>query len=127
MSSAVSQGPVVLVFYKASCPTCQLTFPYLQRIYQESHPRLLAVSQDEPDDTREFISRFGLTFEVVVDEHPYAVSAEYGLQYVPSIFIIGTDGVIQLSDYGFSKATLSRIAGREIFSPNDGIPATRPG
>ena len=127
LSEATSGGQVALVFYKASCPTCQFTFPYLQRIYEESRPRLIAVSQDDANETREFADRFGITFDVVLDEHPYDVSTAYGVEFVPAVFMIGTDGIIQLSDYGFSKEALSKIAGREVFRSDDGIPARRPG
>jgi hypothetical protein len=32
-----------------------------------------------------------------------------------------------VSEFGFTKAGLNRIAGSEFFKPNDGLPATRPG
>jgi peroxiredoxin len=127
LSALVKDEPLTLVFYKASCPTCQLTLPHLQRIHADGIARLLLISQDEPDETRAFLKHFKITMDVAIDEHPYDVSNEYGLHHVPGIFTIGSDGRIQLSDYGFSKATLSSIAGHEIFRADDGIPATRPG
>ena len=130
LSEALAAAPIVLVFYKASCPTCQFTFPYLQRIHAGGHPmmKIVAVSQDDNAETREFVERLGIGFDILLDEHPFDVSMAYGVEYVPSIFIIRTDGAIQLSDYGFSKATLSEIAKPlELFRPDDGIPATRPG
>jgi peroxiredoxin len=30
------QGPALLAFFKISCPVCQLTFPFLERIHQAS-------------------------------------------------------------------------------------------
>jgi peroxiredoxin len=127
LSTLLEESPVVLVFYKASCPTCQFAMPYLQKIHSESRARLLAIAQDDESETKEFIEHFGVTFDVVIDEHPYEVSAAYNLEYVPAIFMVGSDGMIKLSDYGFGKATLSAIAGQEMFQPGDGIPATRPG
>ena len=132
LSKATLDRPVVLAFYKAGCPTCQLTFPYLQRIHAElrdaSKFKIYGVSQDEATETGRFAEEFGITFDILIDEHPYAVSTAYGLEFVPTIFAVGTDGIIQLSDYGFSKATLSEI-GRplQLFTPDDGLPATRPG
>ncbi len=117
-------GPVVLAFFKAACPTCQFTLPYLQRTNQ---PRIWLVSQDDAADTRAFLKHFGISLPVLLDGHPYEVSQAYNLDYVPAIFVIGADGIIQLSDYAFSKLTLSAIAGFEMFPADDGIPATRPG
>src|SRR5262249_44355282 len=79
LSRALQHGPVVLAFYKASCPTCQLTFTYHQKIYSEagrsSKAKIWAISRDEPSETRAFIDQYGLGFDVLVDEHPYPVSS----------------------------------------------------
>ncbi len=131
LSDALKRGPVVLVFYKASCPTCQFTFPFIQKIVERAGVNppwtLWAISEDEPEETREFARRHGLTFDILIDEHPYAVSAAYGLENVPAIFLVEPDGTIALSDFGFTKAALNRIAGSEFFQPDDGTPAVRPG
>ena len=121
----LKRGEIVLVFYKGSCPTCQLTFPYLQRIQNK---RIWVISQDEPDETKAFVEQLGITFDMLIDPHPYNVSSAYNVEFVPTIFVVGQDGKIGMSDYGFSKATLSEIAKPlQLFSPNDGLPATRPG
>jgi len=132
LSEAVIARPVVLAFYKASCPTCQLTFPYLQRIHSQlgesAAYRILGISQDEPAETMSFAQRFGIQFEILIDEHPYPVSSLYGLEFVPTVFIVGRDRQIQLSDYGFSKTTISEIGKPlQLFPADDGLPATRPG
>ena len=131
LSDALSRGPVILVFYKASCPTCQFTFPYIQKMFskpgRDANITLWGISQDEPDKTREFATQHGITFDMLLDEHPYEVSAAYGLQFVPAMFLVQPDGKIAVSDYGFTKAGLNQIAGFEFFTPNDGLPASRPG
>jgi len=130
LSEEIARGPIVLAFYKSSCPTCQLTFPLLERIHEErgSGVRIVAISQDDAVETEEFIRRLGIRFDVVLEDHPYDVSMAYGIEHVPAIFVVGSDRSIQLSDYGFSKATLSTIAEPlELFRLDDGLPATRPG
>lgn len=131
LSDALKRGPVALVFYKSACPTCQFTFPYLQKIFAQAGAdagwTLWGISEDDPQETQDFARQHGLTFDLLIDEHPYAVSADYGLQFVPAIFFIQQDGTIAGSDYGFTKVGLNRIAGFEFFKPNDGMPATRPG
>jgi peroxiredoxin len=88
---------------------------------------LWGISEDDEDETRSFIQKHGLTFDVLIDEHPYEVSADFGLQFVPAIFLIEPDGKIAVSEYGFTKAGLNQIAGVEFFTANDGLPASRPG
>lgn len=128
IEDALADGPVALVFYKASCPTCQFAFPYLQEIHSKGAAvKIWAISQDDVSETREFIERYGLSFEVLIDEHPYPVSSAYGVEYVPAIFIVEKDGRISMSEFGFTKASLNAIAGHEFMKPDDGIPASRPG
>src|SRR5207248_639252 len=100
LQKARATSPVVLAFYKAGCPTCQLTFPFLQRIQNAT---IWGISQDDAEETRAFIEQFGIGFPVLIDPHPYDVSAAYGLEFVPGIFVVGMDGIIRVSDYGFSK------------------------
>ena len=75
--------------------------------------------------------------DVVIDEDPFEVSAAYGLEFVPALFVVDARGIIQLSDSGFRKDTLEDIVrvlaggsgqpGPRLFTPNDGLPASRPG
>jgi peroxiredoxin len=131
LSDALARGPVALIFYKGECPTCQFTFPYIQRIFSRVGKTagwtLWAVSEDDPDETRHFKKQYGLGFDVLVDDYPYLVSAAYGLENVPAIFLIEPNGKVTVSDHGFTKAALNQIAGFEFFTPNDGLPAARPG
>jgi peroxiredoxin len=141
LQEALSGGPVVLVFYRSGCPASQLTMPCLEKIYvasgKRSVARLVAVSQDDPGETRDYIAAAGLTFDVFVDEHPYNVSSAYELEYLPAIFVIDTAGDIRFSDWGFSKAALTEVSSvmssgsghpsTSLFSPNDGLPPFRHG
>ena len=131
LADALAQGPVALVFYKSECPTCQFTFPYIQKIFAQVGKTagwtLWGISEDDASETRHFAKQYGITFDLLIDEHPYAVSAAYRLEFVPGIFLIQPDGKIIVSEFGFTKAGLNRIAGFEFFKPNDGMPATRPG
>jgi peroxiredoxin len=131
LAEALRKGPVALAFYKSSCPTCQFSFPYIQKIFSRtghtSGVTLWGISEDDLEETRQFARQHGITFDLLIDDYPYAVSAAYGLDYVPAIFLIQPDGTVSASDYGFTKAGLNRIAGFEFFTAGDGLPATRPG
>jgi peroxiredoxin len=35
LQEALTHGPVLLAFFKVSCPTCQFTFPFLQRLFAQ--------------------------------------------------------------------------------------------
>jgi peroxiredoxin len=113
LSEELARGPVVLAFFKASCPTCQYAFPYLERLersYGHKTVRIIGVSQNAPQETEAFTKEFGVTFPVLLDDtRTYPVSNAYGLTNVPSIFWIAQDGEIELSSVGWLKADFTEI------------------
>jgi peroxiredoxin len=123
-------GPVLLAFYKVSCPVCQLTFPYLQRM-AGSVP-VLGISQDDAEATREFNQEFGVTFATALDPagDGYRASNAYQISNVPSLFQVDAAGQIVRAWSGFSKADLEAVAagaGLALFTDADRVPVFRPG
>lgn len=112
----LSRGPLVLAFFKASCPTCQYAFPFLQRLeraYGHKGVRIIGVSQNDPKETAAFTKEFGVTFPVLLDDtDKYPVSNAYGLTNVPSIFWIAQDGDVEVSSVGWVKAEFEEISRR---------------
>ena len=140
LTSLLGHGPVVAAFFKISCPVCQFTFPFLERLYQRyrgDNVTIFGISQDDVRSTRKFASEYGVTFPLLTDTDGYPVSNAYGLTNVPTIFLIDTDGRVKVSSMGFDKKDLERIAGelaerRKIalapfFRPDEIIPANKPG
>src|SRR2546428_13766682 len=76
LSEALERGTVVLVFYKASCPPCQFTFPFIQQIYSKIGGSagwpFWAISQDEPEENRAFPRQHGLTFDLLSAQDHYS-------------------------------------------------------
>ena len=114
LSEELTRGPVVLAFFKASCPTCQYAFPFLERLhkaYQQKGYTLVGVSQNDAKETAAFNKEFGVSFPVLLDDtHRYPVSNAYGLTNVPSIFWVAQDGEIEVSSVGWVKADFEQIA-----------------
>lgn len=113
MAEALSRGPVVLAFFKVSCPTCQYAFPFLERLhkaYGKNGVALIGISQNDAKDTAAFNKEFGVTFPVLLDDtRTYPVSNVYGLTNVPSIFWIAQDGEIEISSVGWLKSDFEQI------------------
>jgi peroxiredoxin len=122
----LAQGPVVLAFFKVSCPTCQYAFPFLERLegaYGHKDGRIIGVSQNDPRDTADFTKEFGVTFPVLMDDtRNYPVSNAYGLTNVPTIFWIAQDGDIELASVGWVKADFEE-ASRKIAESTKTMPA----
>jgi peroxiredoxin len=65
LRDALARGPVVLIFFKISCPTCQYALPFYERLFQaykNQHVMLVGVSQNNAEDTAAFAKEFGITF-----------------------------------------------------------------
>ena len=110
----LASGPVVLAFFKVSCPTCQYAFPFLERLvraYGHNGIKVIGVSQNDAKQTAGFNKEFGITFPVLLDDTDrYPVSNAYGLTNVPSIFWIAQDGEIEVSSVGWVKADFETIS-----------------
>ncbi len=109
----LARGPVVLAFFKVSCPVCQYAFPFLERLertYGHKGVRIIGVSQNDPKKTAVFTKEFGVTFPVLLDNtETYPVSNAYGLTNVPTVVWIGQDGEIEVSSVGWMKADFEEI------------------
>jgi peroxiredoxin len=140
LKDALARGPVLAAFFKVSCPTCQYTLPFVERLFQQLRDQgaqIWGISQDNAKDSQHFAKEYSLSFPVLIDEKDYAVSNDYGLEYVPSYFLIAPDGRIEISGDGFSKrdflAIQRSLAGRlsakppALFQANEKIPEFKPG
>src|SRR5580704_11621211 len=142
LATEMKRGPVVVAFFKISCPVCQFTFPFLERLYKRycgDGVTFLGISQDDAKATKDFAKEFGTTFTMLLDEKQkgYPASNAYGLTSVPTIFLIETDGTVKISSMGFDKNDLESIA-RELaerkkmtpaplFRAGESVPAHKPG
>ena len=140
LSECLKKGPVVAAFFKVSCPVCQYTFPFIERlckVYGDERVSFLAISQDDAEDTLEFLAEYGISFPALIEHSSYAVSNSYGLTNVPTVFLIGTDGKVIVSEMGFDKEKLEAISkeiarhlGRppaQVFHAADNVPDYKPG
>jgi cytochrome c biogenesis protein CcmG/thiol:disulfide interchange protein DsbE len=130
----------VLVFYKNSCPTCQLAMPYFNRLAGQQDiatPQMYAISQDTPEEARAFAEEFGITMTHLVDDKPHQVSRDYRLFNVPTLLLIDQDGTIELISPAFVRdhieQTVQRLALAKqvpvpaIFTSDDDVPQLKPG
>jgi peroxiredoxin len=140
LDSLLSRGPMVVAFFKISCPVCQFTFPFLQRIYERfagNNISVIGISQDDASSTREFNDEYGVKFPTLLDGPGYPASNAYGLTSVPTVFLILPDGTVKVTCMGFDKAGLEQIAAKlsehhkiaaaPVFQPGENVPAYRPG
>jgi peroxiredoxin len=132
LDKILARGPALLAFYKISCPVCQLTAPYLERLSANNTLQVIGISQDDASATRGFANRFRLTFPMLLDlsNEDYPASNAYGITSVPSLFLVESDGTISRAFAGFSKRDFESIgarAGVTLFGPDDHVPEWKAG
>lgn len=114
LTQLLKRGPVVLAFFKVSCPVCQYAFPFYERLShgnQDANVTVLGISQDSSRHTADFRREYGVTFPIAIDDdsNHYAVSSAYGLTNVPTLFYIAPNGEIEVSSVGWCKSEVDEI------------------
>jgi peroxiredoxin len=114
LQDLLQRGPVVLAFFKVSCPVCQYAFPMYERVaraHKNSGASFLGVCQNGIAEAKAFAREYGVTFPIAIDNdaNQYAVSNAYGLTNVPTLFYIAPDGEIEVSSVGWSKADVDTV------------------
>jgi peroxiredoxin len=139
-SLAPPAGETLYVLFKTTCPTCEFTWPYLERLRQAAGAgglRILAVSQDPPEKAAAFNARLGSRVETAFDPQPWPASDRLGVDTVPTFFRVGADGRIAQTAIGFSRDAMERLAKRaaeaagkpyqKLFRPGEQVPSTKAG
>ena len=127
-----TSGPLLVVFFKITCPVCQLTLPFLNRIHEAGALPIFGISQNDDADTQEFIQDFHIQFPVLFDreEDDFPASNAYGISSVPSLFLIDADGKIGRSSEGWSRREMEWLGARtsvQIIRPGEKVPDWKAG
>jgi thiol-disulfide isomerase/thioredoxin len=124
------------MFYKVTCPTCQMAAPVAERLARQFPDRFLGVGQDPREKLDQFAEELGTSFPAVADEPPYQLSNAYGVRTVPTLFVLDDGRVAEVVEswdrdgWNRAAAKLGALAGRPAESVSwegDGLPPFRPG
>ena len=114
-ATARKKGPLVLAFFKTNCSTCQMTFPYLQKLadaYAEAGKLTVwGVSQDDTAKTEAFAQQYGIQFPLLLDHDLYH-SMVYGLTHVPTIVLADSSGRVQKKIVGWNRVGMNDLSSR---------------
>jgi thiol-disulfide isomerase/thioredoxin len=132
-----ADGPVALVFYKVTCPVCQMAAPKVDAMARAYPGRVVGVGQDPADELEQFGREFGMGVPAVPDLPPYDASNAYGIESVPTLFVIDrtgavADAVVSWDRAGYNRASarLAELLGVDpatVSDSSDGLPPFRPG
>src|SRR6266536_3453764 len=67
LTEVTADARVLLVFFKISCPICQMAMPFLERLHASGGLAICGISQNDAESTREFNEYFKVTFPTLLD------------------------------------------------------------
>ncbi|MBI4639904.1 MAG: TlpA family protein disulfide reductase [Candidatus Tectomicrobia bacterium] len=139
LGEGITTDLVLVMFFNTDCPTCQLTLPYIEKLYKtykETGFKVWGVSQDDEAETTKFLTRHKASFPILLDDE-LKMTVEYEVATVPTLFLVGKGREVLQSYTGFTKDDMNalavQVAGHYkaeavvIADPYDGNPNWKPG
>ena len=119
---------VVLVFWASWCPDCRAEVPQLKEMYAAADPAkvsFVSVSYDRAFDAlKQFVAENALPGVQLFDpagKKDSALGAAYGVQWIPSLYLINPEGKVAVSTVIASKiaAALTGKAATSVLLPRN--------
>jgi hypothetical protein len=119
LSELVAEGPRVLLFVHADCPTSTLA---LRRLAASSGD-VVCVAEETPEAAARLARRTGFAGTVLAEPEPYELSRRLRIETVPTAVLLGADGEATETVVGWDAAAYERLLGVRL----DGEPRAKPG
>lgn len=124
--------PVLLAFFKTSCPICQLTWPYLQRVHEAYGGKavhVVGITQNDLTSSRAYYAEYGgATFDLLLDPEPaFAASNAFDVEAVPHLVLLSPHGVVLDVFAGWSKNSMEALGARFASKAVPLVPVVPPG
>ena len=134
-ADVVAQGnglPVLLAFFKTSCPICQLAWPYLQRLHEAyggKSVHVLGVSQNDAGTSRAYYAEHGgATFDLLLDPEPgFTASNAFRVEAVPHLALLSANGAVEDAFAGWSRTRMEALGARFAAKDVPFVPVVPPG
>jgi len=111
---------VLLDFWATWCGPCREEIPELSQLYSTYKDQGLVIIsidlQETPSDVKTFAETNGMVWIVVVDQDG-AVAAKYGIEYIPTLVLIDTDGKISCMHIGLTDESVLASEVEEVPKP----------
>lgn len=113
--SALKGKVVILDFWATWCPPCREAIPKLIELYNKYQNQgllVLGIALDEKDKVIKVSQEMGINYPVLFDDKK--TSRNYGIQSIPTLFVIDQKGKLVHKEIGFSKEGFNIIEEKVI-------------
>jgi hypothetical protein len=119
LDDLVTDGPVVIVFAHADCPTSTLALRRLAAVQDRPGLSLACIAEETPDRAARLARSTGIRFPVLAEPAPFTVSQAYGIETVPTAVRIEPAGGVTGTVVGWDAEAYGRLLAT-------GLPADEP-
>ena len=112
-NQVIGKGWVILDFFATWCEPCKKKLPEIDALQKEFAEKglvtvLFAVDKEGKDIVAPFFEANPAVLRVVIDRYAVAYN-RYGVEGVPTIFLINPEGKIVLKQTGYSEGSTAEI------------------
>jgi len=98
------KGKVILIdFWATWCPPCVRSIPVFIKFYNKYHDQgflVLGISREDVSILKRYRDEHGVSYPILIDDKN--IAKEYGVRYIPNMFIIDKKGRIRKTQVGFA-------------------------
>ena len=129
LASLETEEVVLMEFWATWCGPCVMSLPKLQKLHDEldgTGVRILAVNNGESKEhVQKWIKKKGYSFTTIIDEKR-SIARKYGVRSLPSLLIVGRDGVVELIQSGYGGYSQVKRRLEELSSKSARLTEPRP-
>jgi peroxiredoxin len=132
LQDLTERGAALLAFFKITCPVCQFTLPFLNRVHSAGTLPVYGISQNNAEDTSEFMQDFGIEFPVLLDSEAagFPVSNDFAITNVPTLCVMEKGGKTGRRMDGWNRKEMEWLGGRaaaEVIRQGENVPEWKAG
>jgi thiol-disulfide isomerase/thioredoxin len=132
-----SVGPILIVVWRADCPTCQLLLPFIDRMAAH-YPgaTVVGIAQNTAEELKEVVDTKKLKMKNYADPH-LRITKFLGVDVVPVYWLVGRSGKTLIRGAAWDRGkvlTTAQTLAQEasalyvpLFTSEDQVPSSKPG
>lgn len=98
LEELTKEKPVLIDFFATNCSACRVSIPDLNRLYKEQGDKIniIGITAGETKESLEaFKKEMNIEFPLYLDDEEATTNRNYFVRFVPTMFVIDTDGKIK--------------------------------